>query len=246
MKTIPVSFLVAGMLLPAICLAQVPDPTSEKKRPKGEPHRPFVEAWKKVDADRDGFISRDEFMEMPRVKNLPEEKRTSIFSRLDKDGDGKLSRDELMKFGRAHDGEPAKRLWELDADKSGGVSFEEFKQGPFVKKLDPEKVSKMFNRLDTDSDGFITPKDRPEMPSKRPDEKQRKGEDSPHHEKKHQKLDTDGDGSLSFEEFRVGPEVRDLSEDEQEDRFQKLDSNGDHKISSGERPSVSSGPKMEE
>jgi Ca2+-binding EF-hand superfamily protein len=104
---------------------------------------------------------------MPRIANLPVEKRAEIFSRLDKDNDGSLSRKELGRFGRPHDDHPMKRLWELDADKSGGISFDEFKSGQIFQKLPAEKQARIFKRLDTDGDGFITPKDRPEPPFKR-------------------------------------------------------------------------------
>ena len=134
-----------------------------------------------------------------------------------------------------------KRLWELDIDKSGGVSLEEFKQGQIFKKLSPEKVAELFKRLDTDGDGVITPKDRPNPPVRRGDDRGRFNGPEGHHFDQGgdprraggmiQRLDKDGDGSLTFEEFRRGPEVKDLTEDEQEKRFQKLDRNGDHKIS---------------
>ena len=247
MKTIPVSFLVAGMLLPAVCLAQ-PPPPADGPPPRGdgdrrEPPRPFIETWKNADADHDGFISRAEFDAMPRIMNIPEDKRGSIFERLDKDGDGKHSREELMHFNRQYDGQPKKRLWELDLDKSGGISLEEFKQGDFFKKLPADKAAEVFSRLDTDGDGLITPKDKPQQPFKRPEGKQGKhpdgdgpgeGRDSRHLEKMIQKLDANADGSLSFEEFRTGQGTKELTEDQQEDRFEALDKNGDHRISPDE------------
>lgn len=231
MKTIPVSLLLAGMILPAAHAAKPADSQRGEK-----PGRPFQEAWQRADTNKDGVISRAEFDAMPRISKLPEEKRTEIFARLDKDKDGSLSRDELGKFGRSRDGDPMKRLWELDADKSGGISFEEFKSGQLFKKLPADKQEKIFKRLDTDGDGFITPKDRPEPPPF----KHRKGQ----HKKRpgappapggmDMKLDSDGDGALSFAEFRKSPAVRDLTEDEQEDRFEKLDRNGDHKLTPDE------------
>ena len=213
-----------------------------------EPPHPFMDAWKQADADHDGFISEAEFNAIPRVQNLPEEMRGNIFKRLDKDADGKLSREELLQFGRPHDGQPMLRLWELDADKSGGVSLEEFKEGQIMKKLPPEKLTELFKRLDTDGDGLITPKDRPNMPMHRGDERTRPMGPEGHHFDQGgdprragsmiQRLDSDGDGSLTFEEFRRGPDFKDLSEDEQEDRFQKLDHNGDHKISKEDLPAA--------
>ncbi len=241
MKTIPVSFLVAGMLLPAACLAQPPaapqEPPAGQKEPRRGQPRPFAEFWKTADADQDGFISKDEFAKIPRIQKLPEEKRDNLLKRLDKDADGKLSRDELERMGKPRDGQgpPLKKLWELDADKNGGISLAEFQNGPMILKLSPEKQAALFRRLDTDNDGVITPKDRPEPPpSDQPEGKR------PHHggepDRVNRELDLNSDGALSFEEFRQGPAVKKLTEDEQEARFLLLDRNGDHKISAEDFP----------
>jgi Ca2+-binding EF-hand superfamily protein len=80
----------------------------------------------------------------------------------------------------------------------------------------------------------ITPKDKPQ-PFKRPKKEdggpQEKGPDGIN-----RKLDTNGDGALSFEEFRAGPAMKDLSEDAQEERFEALDRNDDLKISPEDFP----------
>ena len=249
MKTIPVSFLVAGMLLPLACLGQSQDsPRGPSKDPMGGrrgPERPTVEAWKVADLDGDGQISMAELGSMSRIQNLTEEKRKSLFNRLDKNADGKLSREELGRFGKPRDGEPDRpmlRLWELDADKSGGVSFEEFKKGSLFMKLPVEKQLAVFKRLDSDGDQVITPMDRPEPAPKGPDGKSRPNRPDGKHPRKGEernepadpvngRLDLDGDGTLSFAEFRAGPTVKDLTEDEQEDQFERFDRNGDLKIS---------------
>jgi Ca2+-binding EF-hand superfamily protein len=254
MKTIPVSVLITGLLLPSVCLAQSGErPAGPPRGERGEMTERrgqgggFMAAWRMADRDGDGTISQEEFEAMPRVRNLPEDKRAQLFKRLDKSGDGKLSREELGRFGKPPDGQdpPMKRLWELDADQSGGVSYEEFKAGGFFKKLPPEKQEMVFKRLDTDGDGVISPKDRPETPFKRADGKRgpkserSMDDDNGPSEKPGQinkKLDLDGDGSVSFEEFRLGPAMKGLSEDQQEDRFELLDRNGDQKISPEDSP----------
>ncbi len=259
MKTIPVSFLVAGMLAPAVCLAQPQGPDGEfrsgKSRPGEDAQRPFAEAWKNADANDDGFISLAEFHGIARIQVLPEDQREKIFERLDKNGDGNLGRDELMRFSRPHDGPAKKRLWELDVDRSGGISIEEFREGHFFKKLPAAKVTEVFSHLDTDQDGLITPSDRPESPFKKvegkPRPKGKKGSMGPKDsEAEHpgkdgdadrlgkliRNLDADGNGGLSFEEFRIGAGVEQLGEDEQEDRFEKLDHNGDLEISMEDAP----------
>ena len=59
------------------------------------------------------------------------------------------------------------------------------------------------------------------------------------------KLDTNGDGALSFEEFRLGPAMKNLTEDQQEDRFELLDRNHDQKISPEDFPPAPPPPAEE-
>lgn len=233
------------MLLPTVCVGQE-EPA--KSPPTGEKRRRAAlqlseKAWKLADVDQDGFISKTEFSAMPRVENLSEEKRENIFKRLDKDTDAQLSSEELNRIEKPHDGPPMQRLWELDTDKNGGVSFEEFKAGQLFKKLPPEKREQVFRRLDTDGDGVITPQDKPQSPPKRPNAK--KGPRPPEGFEPsepgviNRKLDLDGDGALSFEEFRKGANLKNLTEDQQEERFEKIDRNGDLKISTLDLPPAS-------
>ena len=58
---------------------------------------------------------------------------------------------------------------ELDADKSGGLNFEEFSKGKFFGKLPEAKRRQIFARMDTDGSGEINADDRPKGPPGKPD-----------------------------------------------------------------------------
>lgn len=262
-RTIPVSLALAGLLLPVISQAQ-PGPDDSKPRPemeegprgergerrerddRGERGERGLKGWKKADTDGNGLISREEFAAMPRIQQLPEEKRDNIFKRLDKNGDNVLSQDELRVMERPpHHREAMLKFKELDTDGSGGVSLEELKAGELFKKLPPEKQEALFKRLDTDGDGQITVKDRPAPPEKgrpRPDRPDKERPEKRDPRRMLKDWDENGDGALSFEEFRKAPPHRDLGEDEQEDRFEALDKNSDKKLDAADFPPKPDGP----
>lgn len=147
----------------------------DKEREGRHPHPPFVEGvemFMKLDTDQDGVITKQEFFTSPRISRLPEEKRERIFARLDRDGDGSLSKEDIQEIQKEGE-QRARDFRELDADASGGLNFEEFSQGKFLQKLSEEKRREIFERLDTNRDGEISPKDRPEQ-TQRPQRPEKK------------------------------------------------------------------------
>lgn len=246
MKTIPVCLIVAGFLGPVMSTAQPEGRERGDSKRGGGGERAFMDAWKAADTDHDEIISKAEFAMMRRVRSLPEERREALFERLDKNDNGNLERGEIARMMKRREGQEPfmPRLWELDVNKSGGVSFEEFKVSRVFSKLDAKKQQAVFRRLDTNKDGVISPKDRPEAPFKREGAKphpKRPDGGKPGRKRMEprqiiRQLDKDENGKLSFEEFRAGPAVRDLTEDEQEDRFEVLDKNHDLVITAEDFP----------
>jgi Ca2+-binding EF-hand superfamily protein len=230
MKTITLSCAVAGLLLPGIVFAAPQDGPRHGRQDEGRKGGAAMrDGWKEADVDGDGKISRAEFQAMPRIQGLPEEKRENLFSRLDKDGDGFISSEERgggMAGPRGREN-PIQRLSDLDTDRSGGISIEEFRAGAVFKKLPAEKQDEMFKRLDTDGDGQLTPKDRPQP---------------------HWRNDGRGGGlrqflnqakveSLTFDEFSKMGQFKDLAPAELKERFDRMDRNRDGKLDSADLPS---------
>jgi Ca2+-binding EF-hand superfamily protein len=212
-------------------------PEKQDGKPKGsrgdgkEGMRRMMEIWKKADTDGDGFISTAEFAAMERPGRLPEEKRQEIFKRFDKNSDGRIGMDEIPR--QRPGGMPP--LEKADANKDGRIDFEEFKTLGFVARMPEDRQKGMFARMDTDGDGALTPKDRPKHDGRR-DGRDGKGGRRPNLPDMVKEHDKDGNGSLSFEEFRQIPWIAKAGEDEQEDRFEALDKNKDLKLDASDEP----------
>lgn len=233
------SILTLTGLLLASAAAQEPErPQAPQRTPQqeaGRGNKPGGDFWKKADTNGDKVISREEFVALPRIAKLPQEKQDKLFGRLDKNGNGTLEGPELRpahppQGPKNQDGRGGKRggimprIAELDLDKDRKISFEEFTKAPMIAKLPEERQRKMFENMDRNDDGFLSPEDRPAQgPGAR-------REGPPIGPKVFERIDANKDQQIDFSEFQKFPPVAQRSEDEQEDRFQKIDANSDGKI----------------
>ena len=101
--------LTLSALVISASLALAAEGDKPKKPGEGKPgegKRPSPEEiFKKLDANADGSVSKDEFMAGPRAKQDPA-KGGEHFTRMDTDKDGKLSKEEFAKRPEGKGGKP--------------------------------------------------------------------------------------------------------------------------------------------
>lgn len=112
-------------------------------RPRGPGMGPGAALLRALDADGDGKISAEEITGA-----------ASALKKLDRNGDGQLTPDELgPPPGAARPGagqvSPGERFRQLDANNDGKISKDEA----------PERLQAVFDRLDTNQDGALTPEE---------------------------------------------------------------------------------------
>lgn len=125
-----IASLLLALCLPAAALAETAPPSAQVRRMMTE-----------MDADHDGFVSREEFL-------AAHARADRMFDRLDGNHDGAISRDEYMAGGGGGEGR-AERFRVLDANKDGRITREE---------LDARRNAR-FDALDTDRDGKLSPQE---------------------------------------------------------------------------------------
>lgn len=191
--------------------------------------------FQRLDADKSGKISKEEFEANPRLERASEEQKKNLFQRLDKNEDGQLERSELRPEKL-----PIRRDWSAE----GPLTFEEFIVQPRVAKLPARAQKELFERMDRNGDGRIDKEDRRfrEGGPEGGRQLRERGKERPGRFPFPQ-MDRDKDGKVTFEEFQQAPFHRDKGEDELEDLFESMDRNGDSVLSPEDHPEKQAPPK---
>lgn len=125
----------------AVLLALTIGTTAIAKNPTGM-KIPGMPAFEDLDINNDGKVSKEEISKQ----------REIALRSIDLNGDEKLSAEELMQqhVNRAEIS-VRRMIKKLDSSGDGSLSFVELKKSQRV-----EKLSRMFDRLDKDDDGYIS------------------------------------------------------------------------------------------
>lgn len=214
--------LIAITVLVSPVYAQKGQEGEKRKKDKRHGHSMPGGFLKVFDVNKDGKVSREEFGKGGRVSRLDPAEREKLFSRLDKDGSGFIDPKEMV----SHRGRSP--MEKADTDKDGRISKEEFFNHPPFSKIPADRLGKMFERFDQNSDGFIDRKDGgPAGWRKGP-----RGDKFPR--LRMEELDTDKSGTLSREEFHKSPGLKNLSEKDRNHAFQRLDDDKNGELSPNE------------
>lgn len=118
-----------------------PKPKKPKRTNKPSPLERMYEAFKIVNLDTDGLISREEFKKAMHAIGIDEHTADNLFNRFDPDGSGQLDQDEFFAY----------------AAKGGGEVRSLIKKG-HLEQVDEEadRVRDIFHLWDSDGNGFIT------------------------------------------------------------------------------------------
>lgn len=141
-----------------------------KRPPGGMPN------LEKADLNKDKRIDFEEFKTLDFVKRMPEDRQKGMFKKMDSDGDGVLTAKDRPRHDGRKDGKGGRKpklsdlVKDHDKDANGSLSFEEFRQIPWIAKAGEDEQEDRFEALDKNEDLKLDAADEPPPGEKREDQ----------------------------------------------------------------------------
>ena len=123
-------------------------PPSGERSPDFENMRRFL---KEADANQNGKITAEEFAAHPRFAEMPEKRSKNVFEMIDRNHDGVITRGDHRRPG-----DERNMVKDFDLDKSGALSWAEFKNIPHVMAMEEKEGRRRFEKLDSDNNGELS------------------------------------------------------------------------------------------
>ncbi len=113
-------------------------------------------SFDRLDINRDGTLDFKEFTKLSSLEKKDEHVRKRMFAKLDRNQNGTIERSELRWRGRRPH-HPRFDFSKYDKDNSNGLSYEEYSKIPWINKVPETRRKKLFQRIDVDKNGEISP-----------------------------------------------------------------------------------------
>lgn len=217
-----------------------PEGGERERGPRGmEKHREGMEKMRAADVNGDRQISQEEFAAA--FPDAPADR----FSKMDRNADGVLTPDDRpdgpppqQRDGKRSEGDRGPqdlraKLREADVNEDRQISLSEFAMAF------PDASAERFTKMDRNSDGVLSPEDRPDDEAQRGPRgpEGRAGNKGGYHKHLIEDADSNADGQVSYEEMSAAKPGF------PQEAFDRLDKNSDGVLSADDRPERGSGER---
>ncbi|MCP5535623.1 MAG: EF-hand domain-containing protein [Akkermansiaceae bacterium] len=118
----------------------------------------MAKVFPRLDTNHNGTLDIAEFARFPEFKGKDRGMVKRYFDHLDRNKNGEIERIEL-KAVPAHRARPDFDFSKFDTNSNGSLDFQEYSNIPWMEKFPEERRKKLFERIDIDKNGEVSPKE---------------------------------------------------------------------------------------